>query len=205
MEKKAVIEKIISIEWTMFDAVENIAGRASCQDDYDTFRIMRQSQLEAWNTETLESYLNDLKTAQENGSNLLSEKYAYMMEYTSPDEFEPIRDQLPEITEDKKRLIEAIVPEHVKWLEQLAPEYPMLVGGGRPIHSSEDEKYDTSFETYLRGELCTYSIETLKKYRRFQEHLLEQGKNMNLDILKNMAREYGYASLEQAEERMSHS
>ena len=58
-------------------------------------------------------------------------------------------------------MIEAIVPEHVKWLEQLAPEYPMLVGGGRPIHSSEDEKYDTSFETYLRGELSTYSIETL--------------------------------------------
>ncbi len=88
MEKKAVIEKIISIEWTMFDAVENISGRASCQDDYDTFRIMRKSQLEAWNAETLESYLNDLKTAQENGRNLLSEKYAFMMEYTSPDEFE---------------------------------------------------------------------------------------------------------------------
>ena len=104
----------------MFDAVENISGRASCQDDYDTFRIMRKSQLEAWNAETLESYLNDLKTAQENGRNLLSEKYAFMMEYTSPDEFEQIRDRLPDITEDKKRLIEAIVPEHVKWLEPVS-------------------------------------------------------------------------------------
>lgn len=37
----SVIEKIIELEWNQFQAVHNEGGRASCQDDRETFDIMR--------------------------------------------------------------------------------------------------------------------------------------------------------------------
>ena len=37
------IEEIIKIEWQMLQTVDNIGGRASCQDDDETFYIMRRS------------------------------------------------------------------------------------------------------------------------------------------------------------------
>ena len=59
MEKREdKIFKIISIEWDMFQDVNNIGGRASCQDDYETFEIMRRSQYENWTEEMLDIYLN---------------------------------------------------------------------------------------------------------------------------------------------------
>ena len=35
--KDELINQIISEEYRMFSEVQNIGGRASCQDDYDTF------------------------------------------------------------------------------------------------------------------------------------------------------------------------
>ena len=37
--KDELINQIISEEYRMFSEVQNIGGRASCQDDYDTFYI----------------------------------------------------------------------------------------------------------------------------------------------------------------------
>ena len=47
------VEGIVDIEWTMFDQVHNIGGRASCQEDPRTFFIMRSSQLRAWSPDML--------------------------------------------------------------------------------------------------------------------------------------------------------
>ena len=41
MEKMKLIQRLIEREWTLFDKVRNIGGRASCQDDRKTFFIMR--------------------------------------------------------------------------------------------------------------------------------------------------------------------
>ena len=48
--KDELINQIISEEYRMFSEVQNIGGRASCQDDYDTFYIMRcaQHNMLAW-------------------------------------------------------------------------------------------------------------------------------------------------------------
>ena len=66
-------------------------------------------------------------------------------------------ENLPKISEEKKKLIEGIVSIQVSWREEMAGEYPQLSGQARIIHTEEDTAEDISFETYLRGELKTYS------------------------------------------------
>ena len=54
------IDRIIQMEFAMMDAVQNIDGRSSCQDDDRTFKIMRESQFRSWDDQTLERYEQDL-------------------------------------------------------------------------------------------------------------------------------------------------
>ena len=156
------VKAIVEMEWKLFDQVQNIGGRADCQDNRTTFFIMRSSQLMAWSTEMLDSYYDDLLTAHRSGRNLLTEKYAYMMERTSPEEFAGIRDALLPRSPQKDADIEEICKAHVIWQEELAAQYPRLTGNGRPIRRSADSKVCTSFETYLWGELATYSEKTIQ-------------------------------------------
>lgn len=195
------MEKIIAIEWDMFDQVQNYGGRASCQDDKDTFYVMRSSQFAVWSDEMQERYYGDLQAAQREGSNLLYEKYAYMMERTAPDEYIQIKDKLPRRTPEKDAPIGWICGAHTAWLDALAEEYPRLTGRGRDIHKSEDRGDNTSFETYLWGELATYSVETLQLYRNYVAGLQGEGHNLNAMILQNTVVQYGYASMEEAEKR----
>lgn len=197
------IEEIIALEWKLFDKVQNVGGRASCQDNWKEFHIMRSSQLEAWSEAMCDSYYEDLLTADLQGRNPLAEKYGYMMERTNPLEFARIKDQLPPRTAEKDTIIERLCAVHVGWLEAMAQCYPHLAGRGRPIHRSEDTPYATSFETYLWGELATYSLKTLQQYDAYVQQLEAQGKNMNLMVLENTTKQYGYASLEEAEQALA--
>lgn len=65
----------------------DVGGPASCQMRPDTFKIMRKSQAATWSDELLASYLEDLKTATREGRNIMTEKYARMMESTFPEEY----------------------------------------------------------------------------------------------------------------------
>ena len=56
-----MIKEIIEREWEFFQKVQNIGGRASCQDDFETFNIQRTAQFKVFYQDVLESYLNDLK------------------------------------------------------------------------------------------------------------------------------------------------
>ncbi|MEA5004451.1 MAG: DUF4125 family protein [Christensenella sp.] len=198
-----IVQQILDIEWKMFDSVNNIGGRASCQDDQKTFTIQRGSQLRAWNDDMLHSYLDDLTTAASEGRNLLSEKYGYMMEHTSPTEYAAIQAQLPLVSAEKKALIEKIAAVQVAWLEDLSARYPHVTGNGRPIHQNEDSVYGTSFETYLKGELASYSQKTLQYYASYVAALQREQRNLNELILKNTCLAYGYASIDDAEQKMS--
>jgi len=192
-------EKILALEWKNFDRVQNLGGRAACQDDPDTFRIMRSSQLLAWNAAMRESYYADLAEAGAEGRNLLAEKYAYMMERTNPEEFANFRARLPACEPEKAALIDRISALHVAWQEALAEAYPCLAGRSRPIRKEEDGPCCTSFETYLQGELKTYSLKTLRLYLDYASALLAEGKNLNEMVLANTAAQYGYASTDAAE------
>ena len=43
MTRDELIMQIIKLEWSMFTSAQNNGGRASCQDDWPTFEIMRRS------------------------------------------------------------------------------------------------------------------------------------------------------------------
>ena len=66
---------IVECEWKQFDKVQDVGGRATCQDDWETFQIMRTSQFRGWPEDLLQSYLMDLKDADIVGHNLFAEKY----------------------------------------------------------------------------------------------------------------------------------
>jgi len=201
--KDEIILKILEIEWKMFEKVSSIDGNAVCQEDPETFRIMRTSQAMSWSVETLESYLRDLETAQEDGRNLMTEKYARMMASTSPLEFEKFVHSLPILAPEVLSLIEKIVTIILKWEEDLLREFPNVVKRGRPLHSSEDSVNVTSLETYLRGELATYSRRTLELYH---DHVSKQeSENINGSeiTLEKTVKQYGYASLKVANDMLN--
>ena len=124
------------------------------------------------------------------------------MESTTPDEYEKIKEKLPYLSPEKKQIIEEIVKIQVGFMEELAARYPKVAGTARSIHTYEDNPFNTSYETYLRGELSTYSDETLKRYGRFIVSLASKGDNLAMRIMGNTAKLYGYASLDELEERL---
>ena len=201
--KKELVDKLVRLEWQNFDQVKNEGGRADCQDDWGTFSIMRISQYLTWTEEMLKSYIRDFEEAMAKGWNLITEKYGRMMESTAPDRFNEIKDQFPYLAEEKKVIIDEIVKIQVAWMEEFAAEYPYMAGNSRVIHTSEDTPFSTSFETYLRGEMRTYSDQTLDLYGRFIVSYLQAGKNLTKDIMTNTALLYGYDSLEKAEELLA--
>ena len=198
-EMNPIIEQIVEMEWEMFQNVRNTGGRAACQDDFETFDVMRKSQFLIWDLPLLESYWQDLQEGKAQGRNLVMEKYAYMMESTAPKEYEAIATGLPKISEEKQAMIEQIVAIQVGWREEFAEKYPHLSGQARIIHTSEDTLYDISFETYLRGELKTYSMQTLVLYGRRIVAFVQEQKNMTEEIMRYTTAFYGYKTLEDAE------
>lgn len=202
MKTMEMIERIVALEWEQFDKVENRGGRAFCQDDWHTFSIMRKSQYMTWNEQLLASYLRDLEEAGQKGWNLIMEKYARMMKTTAPEEYAQLEKDLPVRSEERILIQEEIIKIQVAWMEEFAAEYPMMAGNARSIHTSEDSAFNTSYETYLRGELGTYGEETFVLYGRFVAGLLQEGKNLAYQTMNNTAQLYGYESVEDAEKRM---
>jgi len=194
-QTESTIDRIISLEWQMFDKVQNISGRAACQDDKTTFDIMRRSQFEAWSDSLCESWLGDLLAAMEDGRNLMTEKYAYMMEYTAPDEFQSIKGRIPELSADKVLLIRKIVDRHLTAWEETVALYPGFIASGRGPSSSFDEKGSVSIETYLSGELATYSMNTLILYDAYLDELAGLGKNIAEMTYQLQGEKYGFETV----------
>jgi hypothetical protein len=144
-------------------------------------------------------YLYEFRTNYANGRNMIQEKYARMMESTAPKEYAKFADKLPEISDNKKNIMEQIIAMQVKWMEEFALQYPHLAGNARYIHTAEDMPYDTSYETYLRGELGTYSDRMLSMYGRYIVEHAKSGTNVAYEIMENTIHFYGYKDFETAE------
>ena len=122
---------------------------------------------------------------------------------TAPEEYAKIKDSLPAVDDKKKAIVEEIVKIQVGFMEELEDDYPNVVRNARSIHTYEDSAYNTSYETYLRGELLTYSEETLSLYGKYVVEYAKNEKNLAFDIITNTAHLYGYKSLDELEEVMT--
>ena len=197
------VEKILQLEWNMFQKVENIGGRASCQEDFETFYIMRRSQYENWTDEMLDVWTKYVEESEVAGRNLLSEKYARMMQYSDLHYYNKhLKHKLPVTPVKIFRLINEIVEQLILWEEELGKRYPLVVGTGRPLRSEEDYKGQTSLETYARGELETYPEELLILYRDYVKDLASKGISLSENNQLTMVKLYGYETIEEAEESL---
>ena len=200
LQAQNLAEEITKLEWNQFQLTENEGGRANCQGNWPTFHIMRMSQFLAWPLDLQESYKQDLECANQIGRNLITEKYARMMESTAPEIFErTIKPYIKPILEPRKSAQEQIILTQVKWASDFRNRYPHLGLAMRVLKTSEDTAENTSFETYLRGELSTYSDDTFAKYQRFVDNLRAKNLNLTQMIITNTVRMYNYDSLDSAE------
>ena len=199
-EREALIDEVIEREWEQFQYVQNEGGRADCQDDHETFVIMRKSQFMNWTQELLESYRQDLIEAEAAHWNLLTEKYARMMESTAPERYAELADILPKRSKERIQMQEEMIAQQIRWEEDFAARFPGVASTGRVIHTSEDTPLDTSIETYARGEISTYSDRTVGLLKKLYDQMAADHENLSEKTLRNMTALYGYESLEAAEE-----
>jgi hypothetical protein len=186
----------------MFQQVTNIGGRAACQDNPDTFAIMRQSQFAAWEPEVIASYLKDLQTAKAAGRNLIFEKYTHMARNNDPVLYERNSDKLPPISAAKEEQARLLTKRLLREAEKYSRKYPALSSRGRPLSAGAMDPWNTSVETYQMGELLTYSDDTLHALSQQLDRLEAEGRNLVEEILLNTVRRYGYDSLSSAEKQM---
>jgi len=189
MEQKGKwIREILERELEMFLSV---AARepVSCQQDPEGFRATRAAQFSVWSEQALASYHDDLEQAAAQGRNMMTLKYARM------------ENLIPKLHDDVlvDNLIDQIVAVQVGWQKEMATKYPWLMKRGRPLEDGEEGFLTTSFVNYLRGELETYSPDTLAHLYEDVTESYSQGRNMTESIYLHMVKGHGYASLEEAE------
>lgn len=190
-DRQALIEEILERELEMFLSVP-ARYPAACQSDPAGFRDSRSAQFSVWSIEALTSYLEDLRRAVEQGRNLMTLKYARM------------ENLVPNLHEDPlvENLIDQIVEVQLEWQQELAVRYPSLIGRGRPLEAEGDGPGVTSFVTYLRGELETFSENTLACLFRDVTEARTRGENLTEGTYREMVRNLGYRSIEDAEARI---
>ncbi len=186
MEKDALLERVLDLEWDMFVCVKSDQP-ASCQSAPDKFRAIRGSVFSTWTAQMLEAYLVQLTEAAAQGRNLLTEKYARM------------DNLIPPLTEDP--LIDDIVDINVYWQFELQQLYPALCR--RCCRDVNDAADGSNFSVYFRGELETYGERTLVLYYQNVQNAYEQNRNLTAEALLGLVQKSGYRDLEHAESCLS--
>ena len=173
LKRTSLIDRILEAELNMFQTVPTY-GDNKCREHPEAFKLHREAQFSIFSTDTLKSYLIDITQAQEEKINLMTMKYARM-------------DMLiPRF--NKSPLVDEVASIMVEWQLQLNKKYPDLMKRARPVTTENDTQYKTSFETYLKGELETYSENTLSLLHRDLRRLLSEGKNGSEEIYRYMIR-----------------
>lgn len=202
-KRNFIIERLLRVEWSMFQTIGSTGGKTGCQEDWETFHIMRYSYYNAWSNQMIRSYVKDLEEAVDDNRNLVMEKYAYMMEYTDPEYYRSkLQAHLPPVDEETKGMIDQIAQYLVDCDKEFAMRYPKLSRKGRPIEANADHGGEASMETYFKGELRTYSKFTLKFFMDYIAQCKADGSNFAFLVKEKMVGMYGYASIDDAESKL---
>lgn len=185
--KSNIIEAILEIELQMFLTVNPVTN-SGCQEYPESFKLHRRAQFFPWSEEALDSYLEDLHQAQERGENLMRQKYARMQGLLPP--------------AAGGSVLEDIVRLKVDWQRMMFRDYPAVMSGARPLTNESTQAQMTSFETYARGELETYSERTLKLLHRDLLEMRSRGESLSEKVYDCLVRASGYESLEEAERKL---
>ena len=70
---------------------------------------------------------------------------------------------------------------------------------GRPLYSKDDD-IETSIETYLRGELLSYSEKTLELYLKYIVEMKEKNINLAIKNMDNLASMQGFKNSDNVED-----
>jgi hypothetical protein len=170
-----LVREIISIELRMFLTVQT-SGPTTCQEQPETFKLMRRAGFHVLSTETLESYLQDLEEALDENRNLVTLKYARI------DELIPCLNDNP--------IIGKIVEIEERWFKELEKKYP----------STFRNRADFAAGTYLRSELETYSNRTLELYLKDLTKALYEGINLTAERYTYLFKQLGYNSIDDMEQ-----
>ena len=173
-DRENLLKEITDIELRMFLSVQT-ATPSACQEQPETFRLMRKAGFYVLSSETLQSYLNDVQEALDENRNLVELKYAR------------IDDLIPCLNENP--LIDKIVEIEKQWLTELAGKYPLTFKG----------RTDYSAGVYLRSELETFSNNTLELYYRDISRAVEERKNLTEERYTYVFRQTGYSSIDDVE------
>ena len=170
-----LVREIISIELRMFLTVQT-SGPTTCQEQPETFKLMRRAGFHVLSIETLESYLQDLEEALDENRNLVTLKYARI------DELIPCLNDNP--------IIGKIVEIEERWFKELEKKYP----------STFRNRADFAAGTYLRSELETYSNRTLELYLKDLTKALYEGINLTTERYTYLFKQLGYNSIDDMEQ-----
>jgi hypothetical protein len=173
--REGLIKEIVAIELRMFLTVQT-EGPTTCQEQPETFKLMRRAGFQVLSDKTLESYLQDLQEALEEDRNLVTLKYARI-------------DELIPCLNDS-RLIGEIVDIEERWLKELEKKYPLTFRN----------RADFAAEIYLRSELETYSDRTLELYLKDLTKALEEGRNLTAERYNYLFKQLGYNSIDDMEQ-----
>ena len=174
-EHEALLEDVVRLEWDMMTAVVS-DGRSLCQERPGAFRAMREMSHSVLSRDTLASYLGDLRNAEAEGRNLVTEKYARMEE------------QIPPVSECP--LIPRIVAIESVWMKELCDAWPLT------FHAAAG-----TFARYESCELETYSDSTLTLLYRDVLSAREEHRNLVRERYLNLFERLGQGTLAELEVR----
>ena len=199
MVREELIKEIIDREWEMFSVLKNTGGVAECQNNKPEFIIMSSGQWDNLPDKILESYKQDLIEAKKAGRNLLEEKYIRMMEYSAPSEFDGVKHLLPNISNGSLTLIKQIEKIYLDWGDEFENKFPKFSKLCRPVSISGDSPERASVQTYLIGELSSYSTRTVLFYFDYVTQCVKEGKNLIYITHSDVVKQKGFNSIEEVE------